>query len=476
VIAFLLAWVRWPTCGTCVRAARCGPSNLQIVGKHRIVCAAFSEDGKRLILGSLDTVLLFDVVSGKPIRQLRGGFIGSVSLSGDGQQALVASYDTGAVLWDVETGKQIQRFGDGTTGIVCALLTRSGDLVLTGCSDGATRIWDVKTGRELCRHISLDDGKEWLVVTPEGLFDGSAGAPRHLSYRIAGTLEFVSLDKYLHRYYTPGLLSRLLKGERPAAKIDIARALPPRVRLVSPAAALDVKHGKLLVKAEAESRGEHPVTALRLMLDNRPYQGDKGIHRLRGAKPGKVEASWDVELAPGRHEVKVLADTALVRGVPSETVEVRYTGGGVKVELPRLFVLAVGISEYRDKTLKLDYAAGDAAAVAEAYQTWSRKLYRETPTTRVLRDVEATRKGIIEGLLWLRDNVKQGDYAVFHFAGHGRKDKTGALFFLPHEADVKDLDNTAISSDDGWNLSSASDQGRIGASSAAKLSAVGLAA
>ena len=42
----------------------------------------------------------------------------------------------------------------------------------TGSSDGTTRFWDTATGDELARLISLDKGQDWLVVTPEGLFDG----------------------------------------------------------------------------------------------------------------------------------------------------------------------------------------------------------------------------------------------------------------------------------------------------------------
>jgi WD40 repeat protein/uncharacterized caspase-like protein len=417
---------------------------------------ALSRDGRRA-LTELDRIALWDTETGKTLRTLGSVLAGSVSLSSDASRALTVdkAYDRSgtqeegsAILWDAETGKVLQTFRGGVDEFKAVSLSGDGKLLLTASREGAPRLWDATTGKELCRLINLGDGKEWLVVTPDGLFDGSAGAPRYLAYRIAGTQEFVSLEKYLHHYYRPGLLADLLKGERPRARVDIARALPPRVRLVSPAASLKVMEGRVEVKAQAHSRGDYPVTALRLMLNNRPYLGDRGVRRLLRPKLGKVEASWTVELEPGRHTLKVLADTALVKGVPSQEVQVSYTGGETKVRLPRLFVLAVGISEHRDRTLNLDFAARDAAAVAEAYQKHSRKLFREVPRARVLRNAEATRSGIIKGLLWLRDNVKQGDYAVFHFAGHGRKDRTDNLFFLPHEADVKDLDGTAISAAD----------------------------
>jgi len=56
------------------------------------------------------------------------------------------------------------------------------------------------------------------VVTPDGLFDGSANGRKFLAYRIAGTLDFVPLERVQDRFYTPGLLGKLMAGERPKPK------------------------------------------------------------------------------------------------------------------------------------------------------------------------------------------------------------------------------------------------------------------
>jgi hypothetical protein len=269
-----------------------------------------------------------------------------------------------------------------------------------------------------------------------------ASAP--LSYRVAGTLVFVPLDRFLRHYHTPGLLTKILNGERPRPRVDVGKALPPKVRLIAPGTMLEVKDGKLEVKAEADSAGDYPVTALRLMLDDRPYQGQQGVFRAAEPKLGKVQTSWSVELEPGRHTLHVLADTPLIQGVASEKVEVRYVGGGAAgVELSSLYILAVGISKYNDDSLNLDYAAADARALAEAYQAHSKKLFRRIET-RVLPDREATREKILDGLEWLRTSATQRDYVVFFFAGHGERDNTGTLYLLPVEADLKRLTATGI--------------------------------
>lgn len=79
-------------------------------------------------------------------------------------------------------------------------------------------MWDARTGQELCSLVSLDAGKDWLVVTPDGLWDGSAGARRFLAYRVAGALDFVPLERAAERYHSPGLFGKLMAGEQPKDK------------------------------------------------------------------------------------------------------------------------------------------------------------------------------------------------------------------------------------------------------------------
>jgi WD40 repeat protein len=408
---------------------------------------ALSTDGQTVLTGSSDKkAILWDAATGRKLHTLDGhdSAVTSVALSANGQMVLTGSSDKTAILWDAMTGRKTRSLEGHTAAVSSVTLGGDGKITLTGSLDGTVRLWETATGAELCCLISIEAGQEWLVVTPEGLFDGSVNAPRFVSYRVAGTLDFVPLDHFLNRYRTPGLLTKIMNGERPKPKVDVGKALPPKVRLVSPASALEIKDGKLEVKAEADSVGDYPVTSLLLHLDGRPYQGQQGLFRVANPKLGRVLASWSVDLELGRHTLRVLADTQLVQGVASEEVEVRYVGGAAApVELPTLYVLAVGISKYTDDKLALDYAAADARAVATAYQTHSKKLFRKVEP-KVLTDREATREAIADGLEWLRTSTTQRDYAVFFFAGHGEKDGTGTLYFLPVEADVKRLAATGI--------------------------------
>jgi WD40 repeat protein len=93
-------------------------------------------------------------------------------------------------------------------------LSPDGRHLWTASRDGTTRLWDALTGKELCSLVSLDGGKDWLVVSPDGFFDGSKGGRRNVSYRRPGTLQLVDDEATLQGFHRPGLMGLLLKGQR----------------------------------------------------------------------------------------------------------------------------------------------------------------------------------------------------------------------------------------------------------------------
>jgi hypothetical protein len=68
----------------------------------------------------------------------------------------------------------------------------------------------------LCRIIALA-GDDWLTVTPEGLFYGSAACIGGVRFRVhnGSGVSVVSPEKLKTDLHRPGLLAHLLKGERP---------------------------------------------------------------------------------------------------------------------------------------------------------------------------------------------------------------------------------------------------------------------
>jgi uncharacterized caspase-like protein len=198
------------------------------------------------------------------------------------------------------------------------------------------------------------------------------------------------------------------------------------------------------VRVIARSRGENPVTSLRLLLNSRPYHGQAGVRAIDEPKLGEVRSTWaDVELKPGLNTLVVQADSPVSQGL-SDPIEVTYEPQE-QVQLPALYVLAVGITEYPGD-LRLHYAAKDAEAIDRAFRQKSSPLYRKVEV-KLLTDARATRKEILAGLTWLRKEVTKNDVGVVFFSGHGQTDNEGSLYLLPVDGDPNDLLATALPND-----------------------------
>ena len=77
-------------------------------GYDRLISAAFSPDGSRIVTGSVDkTARNWDATTAKEVAVLRGhdGGVASATFSPDGSRVVTASFDDTARLWDVASAK-----------------------------------------------------------------------------------------------------------------------------------------------------------------------------------------------------------------------------------------------------------------------------------------------------------------------------------------------------------------------------------
>jgi uncharacterized caspase-like protein len=91
----------------------------------------------------------------------------------------------------------------------------------------------------------------------------------------------------------------------------------------------------------------------------------------------------------------------------------------------------VGVSEYAESGLNLDYAARDAEAIAGLVKRRGGALYDPVPPT-ALTDGDATRARVIEALKSAAARTRPQDTLVLFLAGHGAM--VGQRYdFIPHD-------------------------------------------
>ena len=163
--------------------------------------------------------------------------------------------------------------------------------------------------------------------------------------------------------------------------------------------------------------------------------------RASPCRPGEYELQVDI---PGRDvRISLLAKNKNGFSEP-DSVSLVWAGAQKEFSIkPKLYVLAVGVSDYLDDELDLRFAAKDARDLARVLERQKGLLYMDVQT-RLLTDEKAGRDALLDGLEWLERQTTSKDVAVLFMAGHGVRDDRGDYNFLPHGADLNRLRRTGL--------------------------------
>ena len=103
-----------------------------------------------------------------------------------------------------------------------------GRFLIATSADGSIRFWDLKNYEVIAKILFY--GKDWVVVNHNNLFDGSAGGLAKLFF-ING-LQTIELNQLKTRYYEPGLLKKITRGEKLRNVLGFNKVeLPPEIRV-----------------------------------------------------------------------------------------------------------------------------------------------------------------------------------------------------------------------------------------------------
>lgn len=337
-------------------------------------------------------------------------------------------------------------------------LSGSGQLAVAALADGTLRWYAGAEGRELLALFAHGDRKRWVAFTPSGYYDSSLEGATLLGWQLDRGAEqaadfFPASLLRAHRY-RPDVVARVLltlDEERALAEADaeaeqkekplpVLRLLPPVVTVLSPADGTPIKSPEAVVRLAIRSPSGEPVTGVRALVHGRLTQSRElaaPAPARGGPAPQEETRTMTVTVPQENSTLALLADTAHGSSAPA-LLHLRWAGAQAAPSTikPRLYVLAIGVSRYRQADMSLDYPAKDARDLAAAFKGQQGKAYREVEA-RVLTDQEATRDRIVEALGWLRGQGGAEDVSVLFLAGHGINDPgTGKYYYLPHDADM----------------------------------------
>lgn len=308
------------------------------------------------------------------------------SLDFAGSNLLIAA-DHGAVLASPK-GQVLKHYGDHLAGVSDALMV--GESVLTSGWDTRVELWDRASAQKKATLLSLDEGAEWLVLSPDYHFDGSEKAQGLIEWRWKG--ELFELSRFFERYYQPGLLARSLNGERESNSPVTTRGLgshPPAVT-ISPPIALDAGFFEVSIKVEGEHSGWDDV---------RLYHNG---HRVAGRSPFKLKA------VEGQNHLRASAFNT-DKTVESEPHRLVFESKTPQAK-SSLHIFAAAVDDYPNA---LNFAVKDAESFVGAFEPG---LYDKVNKV-TLYDKMANKQGIIDALSQIK--CEPQDTLLVFLAGHG---------------------------------------------------------
>ena len=373
-------------------------------------------------------------------------------LTGD-RAAVGANF--GLYLFDTGSGKQLREFV-GHTGTVWAVSpSPDGRYLLTASNDMTVRVWDPDEEKPLLSLFFA--GEEWVAWTPEGYYASSPGGESLMGWHLDNGPDamgsFARASQFRESLYKPEAIKMLLRtgsmtraleatGDR-QGETQVAEVLPPTVVIVRPDTGdVTTDTEELTVMAVAQQVGMHPITSMQLLLDGRPLGGRAGIKHFESGQRDVRERFFVPLTAGTQHRIQVRADSAVSYGL-SQDVRVTYQPRSNERQLPSLYVLAMGVKDYQNDDLDLNYADRDAQRLEAAFKQYGKGLFRKVETKLIVNE-DATQRGILIGLNWLKKQMSQGDVGIVYYSGHGDKDSSDVFHLMPHDVETELLSATGI--------------------------------
>ena len=397
-------------------------------------------------------------LNGKSIVLEPGSRSISLAISPDGKSFLLGT-DWNLILFD-NNGKEIWNL-EAPASVWAVNISGNGKIAVAGFGDGTIRWYRIEDGEELLAFFPHKDKKRWVLWTPSGYYDASPGGEDFIGWHINNgkdrEADFFPASRFRERFYRPDVIAKLFttydeeravvlaneESGRKRENTDFQHILPPVITILSPQDGSTISKNELTVKYSLRNPTKEPVTKIHVLIDGRPLSQARGIQ----IKPKDEETGEITISVPERDfELSLIAENKYSASVPS-TIRLHWKSEKIKSEefviKPKLYILAIGVSKYKNRELQLMFASKDAKDFVEIMKKQKGKIYQDV-VAKLIVDEQATKDEILDGLEWLQKQVTSKDVGMIFIAGHGINDQTGIYYFLPVNADLEKLKRTAV--------------------------------
>ncbi|MCX5714931.1 MAG: hypothetical protein NT033_09090, partial [Candidatus Omnitrophica bacterium] len=358
-----------------------------------IIAVSFSSDGAYALSGDMDnSLILWNAKNLTQIKKFVGhtGYAGirSAAFSPDGKYALSAGWTGKIIIWDIATGTEWKAFsGNVSTTQVAgtsAKFSPNGKQVISA-GDASTRIWDVATGEEVASMIAFEDG-EWIITTANGYYTSSPKGDQYLSVTVGG--KEYSTEQLRESFYRPDLVNLALSGGSLKELKKVADVKPPPVvAIVDTPKSIDKSDASITLKITDAGGG---IGDIRLYLNGSAVMLDsaRGV-KIVTSNQNEIQKTYKLKLSSGVNVIRAIAFNA-ENTMQSTDAIYEITAAFKAIGRPSLYALVIGINEYKNPKLQLNYAVSDATLFADTLKNGASPLFEKVEVKKLSSKEETT--------------------------------------------------------------------------------------
>lgn len=438
-------------------------------GAHQDV--AFSPDGRWLARSVCNTIQIWDVSTWQESYRFTSPGIQWTKIAWDRGESgdrkshwLAAGTTVGTIeFWAITAEKATEKpllTLSGHAGAVSGLsLTENNGWLISSSYDGTVELWALtspgnattfpKSGERMVTLFSGTDvisgSDDWLVVAPDGLFDGSPEAMNDVAWRNPQTNGVSSLSAFYNDFYHPGLLAEIIASRHPKAQVDIATAVQVpalRIMMAEDMAHIEERDSRVLVCFAQE-----PGVAVNVSPCDRrdvvPPINGYGVNREDPTCKFWKELSLD--------RTNSAAVMEQLNNWKQEVITTPWDGQQSDTSRSTLHVLTVGISLYPEDSgfVQVPDAVPSAEEIERFFreqQVSPKKPYAAVRVWDGLYDKGAKRENLLQRFSEMAKEVGEDDVVLLYLAGHGKVPVGEEMFyFVPMDGRDSDLPHTGVS-------------------------------
>lgn len=414
----------------------------------------FSPDGKWLAVMETTELRLISTQTWSEVRKIEGAGGLCATFSPDSRLIAAPMQSAGVEIVDVSSGTVL--FQDKEHSTSCPISFSADGAIFAAASPYGTKMYSTSDGHLLATLYLFSDETQldkqlldWLVVTPDGLFDGTPGAWNQLGWRFSGdTFDVAPVEIFFQNFYHPGLLAEIATGRVSKAPSDIASIdrRQPSVSVTAPgdpSAPRTSRAAQLeLSVVQAQPDKTHPsgsgVRDLRLFRNGTLVKAWRGDIKLDGA--GRAQIAAEIPVVAGENRFTAYAFNNA--GIKSPDAKLTIAGADSLQRRGTAWVISLGIDHYAagsaENRLNLNFAESDAADFATQFTHDQQQLDQFAQVRRVdLLGKDATKANLEAALHLLSgaspDSLDEGqrqllsgvaavqpeDGVFIFYAGHG---------------------------------------------------------